>query len=98
MSWTVVVAVALAAKPAAPVKLAAPRLSGCNVNPGELEFFTEHFAQQLTLSGLQVTTAKQISSLLGLERQRENMGCKEAATSAMPERAAALGVDGAVTG
>src|SRR6185369_3796692 len=50
--WTLVVAAALAAKPAAPpaaVKLAAPGLSGFNVSPAELEFFTEHFAQQLTL-------------------------------------------------
>jgi hypothetical protein len=96
--WTLVVAAALAAKPPAPVKLAAPGLSGFNVSPAELEFFTEHFAQQLTLQGLQVTTAKQISSLLGLERQREIMGCKDAATSCMAELAAALGVEGVVTG
>jgi TolB-like protein len=98
--WTLVVAVALAAKPPAPaaVKLAAPGLNGFNVSPAELEFFTEHFAQQLTLQGLQVTTARQISSLLGLERQREIMGCKDAATSCMAELAAALGVEGVVTG
>src|SRR4051812_4180838 len=98
MIWTLVVAAALAAKPPAPVKLAAPGLSGFNVSPAELEFFTEHFAQQLTLQGLQVTTAKQISSLLGLERQKEIMGCKDAATSCMAELAAALGVDGVLTG
>jgi len=96
--WTLVVAAALAAKPAGPVRLAAPGLSGFNVNQAELEFFTEHFAQQLNLQGLQVTTAKQISSLLGLERQREIMGCKDAATSCMAELAAALGVEGVVTG
>lgn len=98
MLWTLVVAAALAAKPPAPVKLAAPGLSGFNVAQPELEFFNEHFAQQLTLQGLQVTTAKQISSLLGLERQREIMGCKDAATSCMAELAAALGVEGVVTG
>jgi TolB-like protein len=96
--WTLVVAAALAAKPAAPVKLAAPGLSGFNVSPAELEFFSEHFAQQLTLSGLQVTTAKQISTLLGMERQKEIMGCKDAASSCMAELAAALGVDGVLTG
>lgn len=98
MIWSLVVAAALAAKPAAPVKLAAPGLTGFNVSAPELEFFSEHLAQQLTLSGLQVTTAKQISSLLGLERQKEIMGCKEAATSCMAELAAALGVDGVLTG
>ncbi|HYV50126.1 MAG TPA: hypothetical protein VFA20_34960 [Myxococcaceae bacterium] len=98
MVWTLVVAAALAAKPAGPVKLAAPGLSGFNVNQAELEFFTEHFAQQLNLQGLQVTTAKQISSLLGMERQREIVGCKDAATSCMAELAAALGVEGVVTG
>jgi hypothetical protein len=96
--WTLVMAAALAAKPPAPVKLAAPGLSGFNVAQPELEFFNEHFAQQLTLQGLQVTTAKQISSLLGLERQREIMGCKDAATSCMAELAAALGVEGVVSG
>ncbi|HVE83386.1 MAG TPA: hypothetical protein VND93_11085, partial [Myxococcales bacterium] len=96
--WTVVVAAALAApQPAAPVKLAAPGLTGLNVNAEELEFYTEHLAQQLTLAGVQVITGKQISSLLGLERQKQLLGCKEG-SACMAELASALGVDGVVTG
>jgi len=96
--WTLVIAAALAARPAAPVKLAAPGLTGLNTSPEELAFYTEHLAQQLTLQGLQVTTAKQISTLLGLEKQRELLGCTDMANSCMAELASALGVDGLVTG
>jgi len=96
--WTFVMAAALAARPPAPVKLAAPGLTGLNTSPEELAFYTEHLAQQLTLQGLQVTTAKQISTLLGLEKQRELLGCTDMASSCMAELASALGVDGLVTG
>src|SRR5689334_3557653 len=85
-------------KPVKPVKLAAPGLTGLNTSEEEVAFYTEHLASQLTLRGLQVTTAKQISTLLGLEKQRELMGCKDAASSCMAELASALGVEGLVTG
>lgn len=99
MLWTFVVAATLAApKAAPPPKLAAPGLSGLNVPAQELEFYSEHFAQQLTLAGLQVITGKQISSLLGLERQKQLLGCTEASSACMAELASALGVDGVVTG
>jgi hypothetical protein len=93
-----VVASVLAVNPPAPVKLASPGLSGLNLAAEELEFYSEHLAQQLSLTGLQVTTAKQISQLLGLERQKQLLGCTENSSSCMAELASALGMDGVVTG
>lgn len=81
-----------------PVKLASPGFTGVDVSSAQATFFSDHLAQQLTLRGLQVTTASQIGALLGFERQRQLLGCKEDTSSCMAELAAALGVDGVVTG
>lgn len=95
-------ALALAAAPgipaSTPLKLAAPMLSGPNLSDKEAEFYVEHLAQQLAGRGLQVTTAKQIRTLLGLERQRALAGCGDNASSCIEELANALGVDGILTG
>ena len=91
-------AIALSLLAAEPLKLAAPGLSGVDVSEAQATFFSDHFAQQLTLRGLQVTTSSQIGTLLGFERQRNLLGCKETGGSCMAELAAALGVDGVVTG
>lgn len=81
-----------------PVQVAAPDLSVVNLDPNRGALFAEHLAQQLTSLGFSVTTAKQIGSLLGQERQRQLMGCSDASTSCMAELAAALGSDAVVTG
>lgn len=97
---TAALAVALSLLTAEPLRLAAPGFKGVDVSEATATFFSDHFAQQLTLRGLQVTTASQIGALLGFERQRQLLGCKEAgdSSSCMAELAAALGVDGVVTG
>lgn len=91
-------ALALSLLAAEPLKLAAPGFSGVDVTEAQATFFSDHFAQQLNLRGLQVITSSQIGSLLGFERQRQFLGCKETSSSCMAELAAALGVDGVVTG
>jgi hypothetical protein len=92
-------AVALSLLAAEPLKLAAPGFSGVDVTDAQATFFSDHFAQQLTLRGMQVITSSQIGVLLGFERQRQLMGCKEeSGVSCMAELAAALGVDGVITG
>lgn len=82
----------------APIKLAMPGLSAAGVDPSLAEFFAEYFAQKLGEQGVRVTTQKEISSLLGLERQRQMLGCSEQAQSCLAELAGALGVDGVVLG
>lgn len=94
MLLALVVSVAAAAAPT----LASPDFSTLNVSGEVARFCNEHLAQQLASRGVQVTTARQISAALGLERQKQLLGCDDAATSCMAELASALGVDGMLLG
>lgn len=87
-----------AAKADEPVKLALPGFNFVKVEPELAGFFSEHFAQKLTFEKVKVTTAADISTLLGFERQKELLGCAENAQSCIAELANALGVDGLVVG
>lgn len=97
MSPVLLTAILLAATPE-PVKLAAPGLNGANISEEVLTFYTEHFAQQLGFQGVRVTTSSEIAQLIGFERQKEMLGCKDDSTSCLVELANALGVDGLVNG
>jgi hypothetical protein len=90
------VALALAAEPA-PIKLAAPGLEYVNLADDVGAFYSEHLAHQLQEAHVRVITARQISTLLGFERQKQLLGCSDNA-SCIAELANALGVDGIVTG
>ncbi len=81
-----------------PVRLAATSFQFVNIAPELATFCSEHFAQQLTLEGIRVTTPNEISTMLGFERQKELMGCTDKSTSCLAELANALGVDGLITG
>ncbi|MGQ0508557.1 MAG: FlgO family outer membrane protein [Myxococcaceae bacterium] len=81
-----------------PVKLAATGFQFVNISKELATFCSEHFAQQLTLEGIRVTTPNEISTMLGFERQKELMGCSDKSSSCLAELANALGVDGLVTG
>lgn len=81
-----------------PVKLALPGFTFVRVDSDLAGFFSEHFAQKLTFERVKVTTAADISTLLGFERQKELLGCSENAQSCIAELANALGVDGLVVG
>ena len=90
--------VTLIAGAAAATQLAAPGFQLVNIDPKMGEFYSDHFAQQLTLRGLRVTTRNEIAAVLGLERQKALMGCEEAARSCLAELAGAIGADGIITG
>jgi len=95
---TAALTLALSLLAAEPLKLASPGFTGVDISEAQATFFSDHFAQQLTLRGLQVTTSSQIGALIGFERQRQLLSCKETNGSCMAELAAALGVDGVITG
>ena len=80
----------------APLRVASPGLQVVNIEAKLGEFFSEHLAQQLKYAGLKVVTSREIASLLGIERQRQLLGCSEGGCIA--ELANALGVDGLVLG
>jgi len=97
MVSTLVFALTLAA---GPVKVASVELSPAgNVTAEAAEFVSEHFAARLAETpGLEVTTRKAIVTLLGLERQRQLLGCADDSTSCMEELAGALGAEVVLVG
>jgi hypothetical protein len=89
---TLLVATNLAAAPAQP-KLAIGALSTVKAPPELATFAAEHLAEELRGRGFQVTTAGDMTAVLGLERQKQLMGCSDASSSCLAELASALGVD-----
>ncbi|MBM4783704.1 MAG: hypothetical protein GQE15_39045 [Archangiaceae bacterium] len=62
---------------AAPVKLVAPPWSVVRVEPDVAGYFAEHFEQELRARGFQVVTSRDVASILGLERQKQLLGCTD---------------------
>ena len=77
-------------------RLAAPGLSGLDVPADAMVFYNEHLSLSLARRGVDVMTAKQIETLVGIERQRQLLGCSD--QSCMAELADALGADTVLTG
>lgn len=89
--------VALLVLNASGAKLASPGLNGVNIKPEEATFYSDHLAHQLVEHGVPVVTQSEITQLLGVERQRQLLGCSSD-TSCMSEVADALGAQGMVMG
>lgn len=89
---------ALVIATAAPLKLAALGFSHANVDASVAAVASDHFAQQLSGRGLKVVTEKELAALIGLERQRQLLGCADSDSSCLAELSNALGVDAVVTG
>jgi hypothetical protein len=94
---TLVLAVWLAASEA-PIKLAAPGLSAVGLDAQRGDFYTDQVAQQLAFQGLEVVTRSEVATLIGLERQRQLLGCSEGAENCMAELAGALGAEAVLVG
>lgn len=95
MLLTVTLALTLSA--AAP-SLAQPDFQTANVAPDVARFCQEHLATELSARGLRVVTSREIESMLGMERQKQLIGCADDSTSCMTELANALGTDGILLG
>jgi hypothetical protein len=80
----------------APVKVAAPGLAGVGVSPDLLNFVNEHLSQELTYEGVEVFPPAAITAVVGLDRQKQLLGCGESSCAA--ELANALGVDAILIG
>jgi hypothetical protein len=61
---------------AEPLKLAIPGVSVVDMDAQQASFLSEHLAQQLSDEGATVVNAQDLSVMLGLERQRQLLGCK----------------------
>jgi hypothetical protein len=81
---------------AEPLKLAVPGLSTVDIDTQRTSFIIEHLAQELSDQGAQVVSAQDLTVMLGLERQRQLMGCSGG--KCVTELTGTLGVDALVTG
>jgi hypothetical protein len=81
---------------AEPLKLAVPGLSTVDIDSERTSFLVEHLAQSLSDHGAQVVSAQDLTVMLGLDRQRQLMGCTGG--KCVTELTGTLGVDALVTG
>lgn len=89
-------ALALVTMTAQPVTLAMPGLNAVNINPSESEYYADTLCEDLNGLKLKVSTARDIATVLGVQRQKELLGCTE--SGCFTELAGALGADGIVVG
>lgn len=80
-----------------PFALAMPGLNSVQLAEGEGELRAESLSQALAAHGVKVFSARDLRTLLGLERQKQLLGCAED-NQCMMELTAALGVDGVLVG
>jgi hypothetical protein len=82
-----------------PIKVAAMPLHAAGLTDDMAAFYSEHFAAKLgAQSGMRVITQKDIGTLLGLERQKELLGCDDGTGSCLAELAGGLGVEAVTSG
>lgn len=80
------------------VKLVSTGFSVLNLSKETGEFYANHLAQQLDLAGLRVVTAQEVAAVIGLERQKQLLGCAQGSESCMAELGDMLGVEALVAG
>lgn len=73
--------------------VASPEWNAVNVKKELVTFYADALAEALRKQGLKVVTAQDIATLLGMERQKQLLGCDESSTSCMAELANALGCE-----
>lgn len=84
---------------AAPIQLASVGFTSVKVSKPLVASFEETFALRLSQSGqVRVTTPRDVVTVLGVERQRQLLGCADDSTSCLAELAGALGSEGIVMG
>lgn len=94
-----VLAVVVSATPlvSRPLSLALPGLNGVNLSPGEAQLHAETLAQKLISHGTSVMTARDLEVAMGIERQKQLLGCSED-NQCLIELTGALGVEAVVIG
>jgi TolB-like protein len=80
-----------------PVKVASPGFRVVDISAEKGAFYSEHFANRMLAAGISIVTQREISEMIGLERQKQLLGCSEG-NECMVELANALGVNGILLG
>jgi hypothetical protein len=78
-------------------KFAATSFTTIDVPSARGDLFAEHFATRLMEQGVSVTTPSDVTTMLGLERQRQLLSCSDG-SSCIAELTGALGVSALITG
>jgi hypothetical protein len=94
----VVALIALLAVPAGALKLAAPGLQSANVKPEVATFCNDHLGHELNERGIRVVSPSEIGAVLGVERQKQLLGCTDDSSTCLTELAGALGADAVIVG
>lgn len=80
------------------LRVAAPDIAVTGMDAALAPVFTEYLGEQLEARGAEVMTEREIGTLLGLERQRQLLGCSGEADSCITELAGALGSEAVLVG
>ena len=84
---------------AAPVKIAATGFTVTGDEQSRASVWLERFAEVMRRDQrVEVTTAADLTQLIGMERQKQLLGCNELATTCLTELANALGAEGILVG
>lgn len=94
--FTVLLGSLLAAQ--GPVQLASAGFNAVKVPRALATSLEETFALRLSQGAIRVTTQKDVATVLGVERQKQLLGCADDATSCLAELAGALGSEGIIRG
>jgi hypothetical protein len=95
LAMTVMASAAFAAQP---VRLAMTPLHLVDVDASRGEYFAEHLANAMAGDALRVVTPRELATLLGLERQKQLLGCGGDSASCLAELGGAVGAEGIVLG
>lgn len=66
----------LGAQPEAP-RVLMPDLQSVNLEPARAQAYTTRLAQRLAFQGVRVTTGAELRAVLGLDRQKQLLGCED---------------------
>jgi hypothetical protein len=84
---------------AGPLKIAASNFAVTDEDTARASVWVERFAEVMRRDKrVEVTTTADLAQLIGLERQKQLLGCDSEATSCLAELANALGTDGVLVG
>lgn len=90
---------ALLLSAAAPVRITTAGFTATGTDAALAKAWTERFAEVARRDGrVDVTTAGDIEQLLGIERQKQLLGCGSTSTECLVELANAMGTDGVLVG
>ena len=91
--------VAMGVLGAAPLKVASTNWQLTGIDRAQGEVFEERFVTLLgEKSGLTVLTQRDLAAVLGLERQKQILGCDDNGNECMAELSSALGADAILSG